>query len=212
MSEQVIERDELIRYARRLEYFTIFYNSLEGLFSIGAGLLAGSISLVGFGFDSLIELTSGAVILWRLGADHDTARREVVEKQSLKLIGICFVLLAGYILYDSISSLYYRREPQESILGIAIAIASLIVMPLLARAKRRLATQLSSQAIFADARQCEFCIYLSVILLTGLLLNALFGWWWADSVAAICMSPIILREGIEAIRGKKCNECNSHCH
>lgn len=214
MSEQVLhsERGDIVKYAKRLEYFTIFYNSLEGLLSIVGGLLVGSISLVGFGFDSLIELTSGAVILWRLNADHNYDRREQIELQSLKIIGYCFILLSGYILYDSIKSLTLRQAPEEAWPGIIIAAASLLVMPLLARAKRKVAAQLGSNAILADARQCEFCIYLSVILLVGLLLNELLGWWWVDSVAAICMTPIIFREGWDAVRGRSCQGCSEGCH
>lgn len=214
MSEQVLhsERSDIVRYARRLEYFTIFYNSLEGLISVVGGLLISSISLVGFGFDSLIELTSGAVILWRLRADHDQTKREQIEAQSLKIIGYCFLLLSGYILYDSIQALLTHKYPEETVIGIVIAAASLVVMPILAKAKRKVAAQLGSNAILADARQCEFCIYLSIILLVGLLLNEVLGWWWVDSVAAICMTPIIFREGWDAVKGKSCQSCSGSCH
>jgi divalent metal cation (Fe/Co/Zn/Cd) transporter len=203
-------RADLVRRGRYLEYFTIVYNSLEGLIAVAAGLLAGSIALVGFGFDSLIEVTSGAVLLWRLHADLDEERREQVEAISLKIVGACFVLLAIYVSYDSVKSLIRREAPQESIVGIILAAASLIVMPLLVRAKRKVARGIKSAALMADSKQTELCTYLSAILLAGLLLNALLGWWWADPVAALVMVPIIVKEGIEGLRGETC--CDDECH
>ena len=203
-------RADLVRRGRYLEYFTIAYNSLEGLIAVAAGLLAGSIALVGFGFDSLIEVTSGAVLLWRLHADLDEERRERIEAISLRIVGACFVLLAIYVSYDSVKSLITREAPQESIVGIVLAAASLIVMPLLVRAKRRVARGIKSAALMADSKQTELCTYLSAILLGGLLLNALFGWWWADPAAALVMVPIIVKEGIEGLRGETC--CEDECH
>ena len=203
-------RAELIRRGRYLEYFTIGYNSLEGLIAVGAGVLASSIALVGFGFDSLIEVTSGAVLLWRLYADVDEARRERVEAISLRLVGICFIVLALYVTQDSIWSLLKRAAPDESLTGIILAAVSLIVMPLLVRAKRKVARKINSGALMADSKQTELCTYLSAILLVGLLLNALLGWWWADPVAALIMVPIIAKEGIEALRGETC--CDDACH
>ncbi|MGI9067956.1 MAG: cation diffusion facilitator family transporter [Pyrinomonadaceae bacterium] len=197
-------RPALIKKGRYLEYFTIAYNSLEGLIAVAAGLIAGSIALVGFGFDSLIEVTSGAVLLWRLHADVDEERRERVEAISLKIVGICFVVLALYVSYDSIKSLVRREVPEESLVGIVLAAVSLVIMPLLFRAKRRVARAIKSNALMADSKQTELCTYLSAILLGGLLLNAVVGWWWADSVAALVMVPIITKEGIEALRGDTC--------
>ena len=203
-------RADLVRRGRYLEYFTIGYNSLEGLIAVAAGLLAGSIALVGFGFDSLIEVTSGAVLLWRLHADLDEERRERIEAISLRIVGACFVLLAIYVSYDSVKSLIWREAPQESIVGIVLAAVSLIVMPLLVRAKRKVARGIKSAALMADSKQTELCTYLSAILLGGLLLNALFGWWWADPAAALVMVPIIVKEGIEGLRGETC--CEDECH
>ena len=188
-------RPELIKRGRHLEYFTIAYNSLEGLIAVVAGLMAGSIALVGFGFDSLIEVTSGTALVWRLHSDADESRRERVEAITLRIVGVCFLLLAAYVSYDSIKSLIWREEPDKSIPGIVLAIASLIVMPLLVRAKRRVARSIKSAALMADSKQTELCTYLSAILLAGLLLNALPGWWWADPVAALVMVPIIVKEG-----------------
>jgi divalent metal cation (Fe/Co/Zn/Cd) transporter len=214
MNQEVVitkqsDRAKLVKRGEYLEYFTIGYNSLEGLIAVAAGLIAGSIALVGFGFDSLIEVTSGAVLLWRLHADFDEARRERVEAISLRIVGICFVVLAIYVTYDSVKSLVRREAPDESLIGIVLAAVSLIVMPLLVRAKRKVARAINSSALMADSKQTELCTYLSAILLGGLLLNALFGWWWADPVAALIMVPIIVKEGIEALRGETCTDA---CH
>lgn len=204
-----VERTLLVRKGRRLEYFTIVYNSLEGVIALVVGLIAGSIALVGFGFDSLIEVTSGAALLWRLHSDTDEARRERVEAISLRIVGVCFLLLAAYVSYDSIKSLIWREDPNESIPGIILAIASLIIMPLLVRAKRKVARGINSGALMADSKQTELCTYLSAILLAGLLLNAFLGWWWADPAAALIMVPIIVKEGVEGLRGETC--CDDQC-
>jgi len=197
-------RPDLVKRGQGLEYFTIAYNSLEGLIAIVAGIIAGSIALVGFGFDSVIEVTSGAALLWRLHADMDEERRERVELLTLRIVGVCFLALALYVAYDAVSSLTAHELPERSIPGILLAVASLIVMPLLARRKRKVALGLGSKAMRADAKQIEFCTYLSAILLGGLLLNAVFGWWWADPLAALLMVPFITKEGIEALRGDTC--------
>lgn len=208
-SNKVIDRTQLVRRGRYLEYFTIGYNSLEGLIAVAAGVIAGSIALVGFGFDSLVEVTSGAVLLWRLYADVDESRRERVEAISLRLVGICFVVLALYVTQDSVWSLWKREAPHESLVGIILAAVSLVVMPVLVRAKRKVARSIKSGALMADSKQTELCTYLSAILLVGLLLNALLGWWWADPVAALIMVPLIANEGIEALRGETC--CDDGC-
>jgi divalent metal cation (Fe/Co/Zn/Cd) transporter len=199
-----LNRRELVRRGQRLEYFTIAYNSLEGLVSIVAGAIAGSVSLIGFGLDSSIEVTSGAALLWRLHHDLDHSRREQVERTTLRIVGGCFVALAAYILYESATALIRHQSPERSIPGIAIAALSLAVMPLLARAKRRVAAGIGSGAMQADSRQTDFCTYLSAILLGGLLLNAVAGWWWADPVAGLVMVPIIAKEGVNGLRGKAC--------
>jgi divalent metal cation (Fe/Co/Zn/Cd) transporter len=202
-------RAENVQRGLYLEYATIFYNSLEGILSIAFGLLAGSIALVGFGADSIIEVTSGLTLVWRLRMDADIARRERADKLSLNIVGICFLALAAYVALDSITSLLRREAPEESIPGIVLAALSLAIMPLLARYKRRIAARIDSTALTADAKQTELCAYLSAILLGGLLLNATFGWWWADPVAALVMVPIIAKEGVDAVRGRTC--CAS-CH
>ena len=169
-----------------------------------AGALAGSISLVGFGVDSFIEVTSGTVLLWRMSVDADVRSRERNERLSLRIVGVCFIALAVYITYESVSDLLSRKPPEHSIPGIALACVSLIVMPPLARAKKKIGRELGSAAMHADARQTDFCVYLSAILLVGLLLNAGLGWWWADPIAALVMVPIIAMEGIDGMKARTC--------
>jgi len=203
----VLDRNVLVERGRRLEYLTLAWNGFEAVVGLVSGLLAGSVALVGFGLDSVIETASAAILLWRFHADADAERRERAERTAHRLVGICFVLLAGYVAGESVRSLWMRAQPEGSLPGILIAAAAVIVMPLLARAKRRVAHQLSSGALHADSRQADFCMYLSAILLAGLLLQALLGWWWADSVAALVMVPIIAREGVLGLRGETCDDC-----
>jgi len=193
------------REGRRLEYFTLGWNLTEALVGIGAGVIAGSIALIGFGVDSIIESFSGAILLWRLQRHKDDEKR---EQLALKLVGISFLVLAVYVAADAGKTLIQREPPHASIVGICLAAVSIVVMPLLARAKRRVAARLHSRALVADSRQTDLCAYLSGILFVGLILNALFGWWWADSTAAILMVPIITREGIEALKGDACDACH----
>jgi len=208
MSESaVLNRPTILQRGRRLEYFTIVWNAIEGLVAVMTGVIAGSISLVGFGIDSFIEVTSGSVLLWRMFVDAEVQRRELNERRALRIVGVCFLLLAAYITYESGLDLWSRRAPEHSIPGIVLACVSLVVMPLLSRAKRKVGRALGSAAMHADAKQTEFCTYLSAVLLAGLLLNAFFGLWWADPVAALIMVPIIAKEGIEGLQGKACEEC-----
>jgi len=202
-------RANQVRTGRKLEFLTIGWNSLEALIAVAAGLLAGSVALVGFGFDSVIEVSSGVAILWRLSLDADPHRRERIEGVTLKIVGGTFLMLAAYVAFDAVTALWKREAPMASYIGIALAAVSLAVMPMLARAKRRVASQIQSKALQADSRQTDICAYLSAILLGGLILNALFGLWWADPVAALVMVPIIAKEGIEALKGETC--CDS-CH
>ncbi len=200
------EREELVRRGLRLEYVTVAWNCAEAIIAVAAGFYAGSIALVGFGLDSLIEVSSGLVLLWRLYADPDDRRRAAVEKRALKLVGLSFLLLAAYVAIDSAKALWMREAPERSLPGIVLAALSLGVMPVLARAKRQVASQISSRALHADSRQTDLCAYLSAVLLGGLMLNATLGWWWADPVAALLMVAIIANEGREALRGETC-EC-----
>jgi divalent metal cation (Fe/Co/Zn/Cd) transporter len=205
----ISDRALLVKRGRRLEYFTLAWNSLEGLVAVIAGAIAGSVALVGFGIDSVIEVTSGAALLWRVRVDEDVHGRERNERRALRIVGACFLAPAAYIAYESIGDLVLRNVPEHSIPGIALACASLAAMPLLSRAKRKVATGLGSGAMHADARQTEFCTYLSAILLGGLLLNALLGLWWADPVAGLVMVPIIAKEGMEGVQGKGCRQCGT---
>ena len=200
-------RPVIVRRGRNLEYLTVAWNALEGLLAVTLGTIAGSISLMGFGLDSFIEVTSGAALLWRMSVDPDASRREVNERRALRIVGICFILLAAYLAVESALDLFYRRSPEHSPLGIALACISLVTMPILSKAKRKIGRELGSAAMHADAKQTEFCTYLSAILLIGLGLNALFDFWWADPAGALVMVPIIANEGMEALRGKQCSDC-----
>jgi divalent metal cation (Fe/Co/Zn/Cd) transporter len=202
----VERRADIAKRGRRLEYFTIVWNTLEGLIAVAAGALAGSISLVGFGIDSFIEVTSGATLLWRISVDADVERRERNEKLSLRIVGLCFIALAIYVTYEGFADLIRKTAPEHSIPGIALACVSLIVMPILSRAKKSVGNALNSPAMKADARQTDFCVYLSAILLAGLVLNAALGWWWADPIAALIMVPIVAKEGFDGIKARTCCE------
>lgn len=200
-------RIQSVRTGRNLELLSIGWNSLEAIIAVAAGLIAGSIALVGFGLDSVIEVSSGVALLWRLSLDADANRRERIEATTLKIVGLTFFALAAYVAYEAVAALWTRRAPESSYVGVGLAALSLVVMPILARAKRRVAAQLNSRALVADSRQTDICAYLSAILLGGLLLNAYLGWWWADPIAALIMIPIIVKEGREAFRGETC--CDS---
>ena len=202
-----LARLELVRRGKTLTYATLALCSFEAGVALVAGLAVGSVALLGFGVDSLIELAAGATALWRLAADFDVARRERVERTSLRIIGACFLALAVYVTYEAGRSLVLRERPSQSLPGIALAVVALVTMPLLARAKRRVAMGMSSGALAADAQQTALCGYLSAILLGGLLLNAALGWWWADPLAALGMVPIITNEGIEGVRGRSSCDC-----
>ena len=208
VTELATTRKTIADRGKRLEYFTIVWNSLEGLVAVMAGAMAGSISLVGFGIDSFLEVTSGATLLWRMSVDADEESRERNERLSIRIVGVCFIALAAYVAYEAVSDLFGVRAPEHRIPGIALACVSLIVMPILSRAKKKVGRDLGSAAMEADAKQTHFCVYLSAILLVGLLLNAAFGWWWADPVAALVMAPAIAKEGVEGVKGKTC--CNPH--
>jgi len=202
--ELATTRESIAKRGIRLEYFTIAWNSLEGLVAVVFGGIAGSISLVGFGIDSFIEVTSGATLLWRMSVDADEYRRERSERLSIRIVGACFIALAIYVAYEAVSDLIGRKAPAHSISGIILACVSLVVMPILSRKKKKVARELVSAAMRADAKQTDFCVYLSAILLFGLLLNAALGWWWADPAAALIMVPLIAKEGVAAMKGETC--------
>jgi divalent metal cation (Fe/Co/Zn/Cd) transporter len=201
MSEMTPMARDAIQRGRRLEYFGLGWNMMEAVVAIGAGVFAGSTALLGFGIDSLIESLSGSVLLWRL---HHGEKGERREQRARKLVGISLLILAAYVAFEAVESLVKREPPSPSYVGIVLAFLAMIVMPLLARAKRKVAVSLDSRAMHADSRQSDICGYLSAILLIGLGANALLGWWWADPVSALAMVPIIGKEGIEAMRGEGC--------
>ena len=198
------ERPALLRRALRLEYLTVGWNIVEGVIAIGAALASGSVALLGFGIDSFVESASGSVMIWRLHAERrtdDEERIEQVERRAQRLVAGSLGLLAVYVAWDSITSLLANERPAPSFVGILLAIASLSVMWWLARQKRRVGTALGSRAMTADAFQTDACFWLSLFLLVGIGANALFGWWWADPLAALGMTVFIGREALEAWRG-----------
>lgn len=191
-----------------LNYATIAYNCVEALVALVSGFLAGSVALVSFGFDSVIEVTASGAGQWRLRSDAGPVRRARVERVSHRIIGWSFVALALYVLIDGAETLRRREHPRPAMTGLVLLCLSVIVMPLLARLKKRVAIELGSRAMVAESAQTSLCAWLSVIALAGVGLNAWLGWWWADPIAAIAMVPIIAREGVEGIRGEAhCDAC-----
>lgn len=200
------QRTRDLRRGLKLEYLTIGWNSLEAIVAIAAGILAGSIALVGFGLDSIIEIVSGAILFLRLRAELTGATPEASkqsERRALLVVGLSFFALGAYILYESGKKLWLQEQPEESLVGLWLAILSLMVMPVLAIGKYRTATRLESRALAADAKETAICSYLSFTLVLGLGLNAWLGWWWADPIAALAMVPFIVHEGREAVEGAK---------
>lgn len=202
------DRAGLVRRGEGLTRATLAYNVLEGIVAIASALAAGSVALLGFGIDSLIEVSASGAALWRLSADAEIARRERAEHRTRTVIGISFLLLAVYVAADAFRTLATRTPPEASWPGVALAVASLIVMPWLARQKRAVAAALHSRALTAEARQTDLCFWLSVVLLAGVGLNATLGWWWADPVAGLAMVPLIAWEGFAGLRGRShCADC-----
>lgn len=207
MTAVATARPALLRRALRLEYLTVGWNIVEGVIAIAAAMASGSVALLGFGIDSFVESASGSVMIWRLRAERnadedDDERIEHVERRAQKLVAGSLILLAAYIAWDSVTSLIAGDRPEPSMVGIVLAIASLSVMWWLAREKRRVGTALGSRAMTADAFQTDACFWLSLFLLVGIGANALFGWWWADPLAALGMTFFIGREALEAWRGE----------
>jgi len=194
------ERARLGRQARLLAVTSVAYNLVEATVSIAAGAVAGSVALVGFGLDSVIEVSSGLVILWQFGHRLPQTR----ERQALRLIAVSFLALAAYVTLESLHALLTGGRAAPSGAGIAIAGASLLVMPTLSWAQRRTGRRLASGSVVADSRQTLLCTYLSAVLLGGLLVNQALGWWWADSVAGLAIAAVATREGVQAWQGRAC--------
>ncbi len=200
------DRAALLTRGLLLEILTVGWNLVEGVIAVLAAVASGSVALLGFGVDSFVESISGSVLIWRLGSEKsgnaDEEAIERIERRAERLVGISFFALAAYVGFDATTSLLSQERPDVSVVGMVLAGVSIVVMLWLARAKRRTAADLGSRALAADAEQTQACWYLSVVVLVGIGLNALFGWWWADPVAALGVSFILLREGREAWSGE----------
>ncbi|MEV1143628.1 cation transporter [Micromonospora sp. NPDC049799] len=208
MSASVLTPERRAVLSRRslwLAYATAGYNLLEGLVAIAAGVAASSTALIGFGLDSFVEVSSAAVLIWQFRSRVPESR----ERLALRLIGVSFFALALWVTVDAARSLLAGGDADASPVGIGLAVASLIVMPLLVRAKRRTGRELRSATVLADSTQTLLCTYLSVVLLVGLVLNAVWGWSWADPIAALVIAGVAVKEGVEAWRGDHCDDCAS---
>jgi divalent metal cation (Fe/Co/Zn/Cd) transporter len=194
------DRARLGRRAQMLAGASVTYNAVEGVIAVAAGLVAGSLALIGFGLDSAVEVSSGLIILWQFRHRLPESR----ERQALRLIAVSFLALAAYIGFESARALLTGSEPEASPVGIALAVASLLVMPWLAWAQRSTGRALHSGSVVADSNQTLLCTYMSAVLLAGLVLNAAFGWWWADPVAGLAIAAIALKEGRDAWKGEGC--------
>lgn len=200
-------RAALLSRGLRLEYVTVGWNIAEGLLAVGGGLAAGSVALIAFGVDSFVESISGSVLIWRLRAEAtggaDEERIEHVERRAARLVAVSFVVLAAYVGFEAIRTLIAQERPEASPVGIALTAVSLAVMLWLARAKRDTGEALGSRALIADSHQTFACWYLSATTLAGLALNAAFGLWWADPIAALVIVVFLLREAREAWEGEE---------
>lgn len=197
------------RIALWLVVITMAYNVMEAVIALWIGVESDSIALVGFGLDSVIETIAAGLLLWRLGVEAGGADRETVERTEHRVhqfVGVTFVLLAVYVTVQAASTLWKLEPPRESVIGIALAVASLVVMPLVSWGKLRAAREIGSAALRAEAKETLACSYLSFTLLLGLTANALAGWWWADPVAALVMVPWLVKEGREGLRGEACRD------
>jgi divalent metal cation (Fe/Co/Zn/Cd) transporter len=201
-------RAALLRRAWWLAVFTVAWNLAEGAVAVTAAALAGSRALIGFGADSFVESASAAVLIWRLRVEQRSPERaEHVEQRALRIIGVAFLALAALVGIESVRSLVAGEQPDVSRIGIVLTAVSLIVMPVLARAKRRVGLELGSRSVEADSQQTMACVYLSAVVLAGLVANAAFGWWWADPVAALGVVAFLVSEGREALEADHVDDC-----
>jgi divalent metal cation (Fe/Co/Zn/Cd) transporter len=198
-------RERLVRRARGLAWLGLGWHLVEAAVAVAAGVAAGSIALVGFGVDSLIEAAAGVVVLW-LMADARSASH-AAERRAQQLIAASFLVLAAYVGFEAVRDLAGGHHPDASWVGIGLSLVTLATMPPLAAAKRRVADRLGSSATASESRQTMLCAYLSAALLAGLLANALAGWWWADPIAALAIGGVALREARDAWRGDACGCC-----
>ena len=191
-----------MRRARRLAWGGNLWHIVEFAVAVGAGIAAGSIALVGFGVDSLIEAAAGGIVLWRLSARHIDS--DAAERRAQQLVSATYFLLAAYVVAESVRALLGGAHPRTSSVGIALAVVTLAAMPLLAVAKRRVGTALGSRATAEEGMQNMLCAYLSGALLVGLGANSLFGWWWADPAVALFIGVVAVKEGVALWRGESC--------
>lgn len=189
------ERAAAVARARRLNQFSLAWNVVEGIIALLAGIAAGSVSLIGFGIDSGIEVSAAVILAWRLHQERRGGCMAAYDRTATRLIAVAFVALAAYVWIDAVTDLIGRARPEASVPGLALAVASVILMPWLARQKRALAPALGSQAVSADAQQTSLCALLSAVLIVGVGLNTVFGWWWADPVAALVIGALALEAG-----------------
>lgn len=211
MGEQAMStgRDRAARTALALVAATLAYNVVEAVIALASGVAADSIALLGFGLDSGIEIGAAAIVLWRLSLETRGVtgeRLERAERRAHRFVGVAFLALAAWVSFQAVWGLARADAPRESLVGIALAAASLVIMPLLAWAKLRVAREIGSGALRAEAKETLACSYLSFALLLGLVANAAAGWWWADPVAALAMVPWLVREGLEGVRGETCED------
>lgn len=209
---ELIERRRSLKHGLWLEAFTIGWNILEGLIAVSAGVLSNSVALVSFGIDSFIETSSAVVLYWRLNGEfkaRNLKHAEEVERKAGRIAGALLLILAVYIVVDAGRRLLgFGAHAEESGIGLALTVVSFVVMPVLAWRKMKVAKNLNSRALRADAYETIACVWLSVATFAGLALNAWLGWWWADPVAALIVVPLVVREGLEGWRGERCD----HCH
>ncbi len=189
-----------------LLWLTVSWNVVEGFIAVSAGIVAGSVALIGFGLDSFIEVTAAGILLWRLRVADDDGRTERRERIAHQVVGATFVVLSLYILAQTAYVLATGNEPESSSVGLVLAIVSLIVMPAIGLTKRWNAMRMGSRALIAESSETLVCSYLSLALFIGLGANAAFGWWWADVAAALAMVPWIVKEGLEGLRGERCDD------
>jgi divalent metal cation (Fe/Co/Zn/Cd) transporter len=204
------DRASTARHGYWLEVLTIAWAVLEASVALLAAKRSASLSLAGFGFDSLIEVVSGAALTWRMSHENDPYRRHRAERVSLRIAGVCLLTLGTYVFLEASLNLIYQKSSETSWIGMCITAAALVLMPLLSHAKRQVGRALNSEAMMTDARQTDFCAYQAAIVLFGLLVHAISGIGWADSVAALIMVPLLFRAGVLSIRGEAC--CTHHPH
>ena len=198
----VTDRAAAVRRARFLNRFTLTYNVLEAIVALTAGVMASSISLIGFGLDSVVEVSASLVLTWRLAAERHGGCTQEADRRATRAIAVSFFALAAYVGYDAVGRLLNEERPDATVIGIVLTALSLLVMPFLARAKKRVAPALGSRAQEAEADQTRLCAYMSGVVLVGLLANGALGWWWADPVAAIGIASLALVEAVRTWRAE----------